>query len=205
MTPQPLLQPLERLLNRNITGNGQAQSLARALEGKSLEVRVLPTPVRVRLAAAGGSVTVTAGGEPAADAVIEGTPLALAALAAPGGDERVRSVGLRIEGDAEVAQAFRRLLEAARPDLEEELSRLTGDVVAHHAANLARQAIGFARKAADTFAQNVGEYLTEESRDLPSRPELATFLEGVDRLREQVDRFEARLAIAEARVRGRDS
>lgn len=205
MTPAPLLQPFERLLNRNIAGSGQAQALARGLEGKSLEIRLVPTPVRIRLAAAAGAVTVTPGGEAPADAVIEGTPLALAAMAAPGADERVRSGAVRIEGDAEVAQGFRRLLEAARPDLEEELSRLTGDALAHHAANFARQAFGLARKAADTFAQNVGEYLTEESRDLPARAEAEAFLAEVDQLREAADRFEARLALLEGRLRGRSA
>jgi ubiquinone biosynthesis protein UbiJ len=48
----------------------------------------------------------------------------------------------------------------------------------------------------------MGEYLTEESRDLPARPEVDAWLEEVDRLREDVDRFEARLARLEPGRRG---
>ena len=47
----------------------------------------------------------------------------------------------------------------------------------------------------------MAEYLTEESRDLPARPEVELLLEGIDRLREDVDRFEARLALLERRAR----
>ena len=101
---------------------------------------------------------------------------------------------MRIEGDAEVAQAFSELLKEARPDLEEELSRLIGDVAAHQVGNAARSVIGFAQRAADTFAQNVSEYLQEEGRDVPSRTEAEEFIAGVDKLRDDVDRLEARIA-----------
>ena len=47
--------------------------------------------------------------------------------------------------------------------------------------------------------QNVAEYLQEEGRDVPSRTEAEEFLHGVDRLRDDVDRLEARLTLLEAR------
>jgi ubiquinone biosynthesis protein UbiJ len=43
----------------------------------------------------------------------------------------------------------------------------------------------------------MAEYLTEESRDLPTRIEVDEFLADVDRLREATDRLEARLAALE--------
>jgi len=45
----------------------------------------------------------------------------------------------------------------------------------------------------------MGEYLTEESRDLPARPEVEDWIAQVDRLREDADRLEARLALLERR------
>jgi ubiquinone biosynthesis protein UbiJ len=106
-----------------------------------------------------------------------------------------------VKGDAEVAEGFRKLLDAARPDLEDELSRFTGDAPAHYAARFAREALEFGQRAGDILARNVAEYLTEESRDLPVRIEAEEFVEGVDRLRESVDRIEARVVAAE-RARG---
>jgi len=202
MNTDPLLAPLEALLNRNIDESAEARALAAALEGRSLALCLKPTPLRIVLSVSGGRLRATASGDQPADASIEGSPIALAMLARAGGTPVGRMSGVQISGDAETAQAFHRLLAATRPDLEEELSRLTGDVVAHRVAGAARAAFAFGRRTLDTFAQNVAEYLTEESRDLPTRTETDGFLAGVDRLREDVDRLEVRVRLLEADRRG---
>jgi ubiquinone biosynthesis protein UbiJ len=200
MTPE-LLRPFESMLNRHIAASGRARALLAELDGRSMELRFAATPIRIRLASSGGALAVRAAGGDPADAVIEGTPLAFLRLSAGDATRSIRAGGMDVQGDAEIAEGFRRLLDAARPDLEEELSRLTGDVAAHYLAGFAREATAFGRRAGDLFARNVAEYLTEESRDLPVRIEVEEFLEGVDRLREAVDRLEARVAAA-ARARG---
>jgi ubiquinone biosynthesis protein UbiJ len=106
---------------------------------------------------------------------------------------------VRIEGDAEVAQRFRDLLTEAQPDFEEELARNIGDVAARRVANAARDLLGWGRKAAGSFTGSVVEYLQEEGRDLPTRVEVDEYLEGVDRLRDDAERLEARLARLESR------
>ena len=110
----------------------------------------------------------------------------------------LRGGGVRIEGDAEVAQKFRDLLAEAQPDFEEELARVIGDVAARRVANVARDLLDWGRKAAGSFTGSVVEYLQEEGRDLPTRVEVDEFLEGVDRLRDDTERLEARLARLEA-------
>jgi ubiquinone biosynthesis protein UbiJ len=200
MAPE-LLRPLEATLNRHIAASGRARALLAELEGRSMELRFAATPLRIRLAAATGTLAVRPAAGEAADAVIEGTPLSFLRLAAGDAARSIRAGGMDVQGDAEIAEGFRRLLDAARPDLEEELSRLTGDAAAHHLARFAREAADFGRRAADILARDVSEFLTEESRDLPARIEVDEFLEAVDRLREAVDRLEARVAAAE-RARG---
>jgi len=186
MATDPLFQPIESLLNRNVAGSTRARELVVRLEGRSLEVRATPTPLAIRFRVSDGRISVSGGGEGEPDAVIEGTPLSLATLAGPQPEDRLRRGEVRISGDAETAQSF-------------ELSRLVGDPVAHHVANAARSVFDFGRRAAETFARNMGEYLTEESRDLPARPEVEDWIAQVDRLREDADRLEARLALLERR------
>jgi ubiquinone biosynthesis protein UbiJ len=193
MTPEPLLRPLESLLNRNIAGSSRARGLLAQITGRSLEIRVTATPFRLRIEAAADRVSIGRGGVPAADATIEGTPLALARLAAPDATRAFQGGGLQITGDAEIAQGFQKLFAAAQPDFEEELSRITGDAFAHHLASLAHRAIKFGLKTRDTFVQNVAEYLTEEGRDVPAKFEVDEFLAGVDAIREATDRLEARI------------
>ena len=43
------------------------------------------------------------------------------------------------------------------------------------------------------MSDNVREYLQEESRDVPSRYEVERFADEVGRLRDDVDRLEARI------------
>jgi len=202
MATEPLFQPIESLLNRNIAGSTPARSLLQRLAGRTLEVRAEPTPLRIRFSVADGRVSVSGGGEEEPDAVIAGSPLSLAALAGPEPEDHIRQGAVRISGDAETAQLFQKLFKATRPDFEEELSRLMGDAAAHHVARAARGALDFGRRAFDTFTRNIGEFLTEESRDLPARPEVDAWVERVDRLREDVDRLESRLALVERRRRG---
>ena len=198
MTPE-LLKPLESLLNRNIAGSSRARGLLSRISGRSLELRLAATPLRLRFVAGTDSVSLDMGGEAPADASIEGTPFTFARLAMGNPMQSIRAGGAQVTGDAEIAQGFQLLFEAAQPDFEEELSRLTGDVAAHHLANIARDAADFGRRARTTFMQNVAEYLTEESRDVPLRAEVEEFVAGVDGLREAADRLDARLAALERR------
>jgi ubiquinone biosynthesis protein UbiJ len=92
-----------------------------------------------------------------------------------------------------VARKYRELAHLLRPDLEEEFSLAIGDVPAHQLGRLARTAFAWGRQAAATAALNVAEYLAHERADLVPRAEAEQFTSGVDRLREDVDRLEARI------------
>jgi len=70
--------------------------------------------------------------------VITGSLLTLAGLATGGGETAIRDGSLDLTGNAETAAAFQRLLAYGTPDLEEELSRLVGDVAAHGIGDVAR-------------------------------------------------------------------
>ncbi len=194
-----LLAPLAAVLDRNIAQSDRASALAAQLDGRVLALSLEGTPVRLFFKVTGRQVAIVTNHEGEADASLAGTPLGLLSLVGPGAAERMRTAGIRIAGDAEIAQRFQNLLQQARPDFEEELSRVMGDVAAHQVANFARGFLDWGRKAADALTQNVAEYLQEEGRDVPSRVELEEFLEAIDQLRDAADRFEARLARLESR------
>jgi ubiquinone biosynthesis accessory factor UbiJ len=107
---------------------------------------------------------------------------------------------VQIRGDAEIANLYRDLFAAARPDLEEEMSRWVGDMPARHLSLLAKSVRTWARRARRTAGENIAEYLQEEGRDLVTKTEMEEFLRGVDGVRESVDRIEARLIRIEQRA-----
>lgn len=192
-----LLSTLENLLNRGLPRSPRARALAAELAGRSLAIEIRDI-ARLRVASNGLRLTVTRDAQPA-DATVSGGPAALAALAASPRRAASPLSGVAISGDAELAGKFRELGVHLRPDLEEELSLILGDVPAHQLGRLARGALAFGRRAVRTTLRNAAEYLAHERADLVSRNEGEQFLRGVDALRERVDRLTVRLELLAAR------
>jgi ubiquinone biosynthesis protein UbiJ len=197
--PAMLSATLDNLLNRGLPRSPRARQLCAELEGKSVAIEIRAI-TRLRVASTGQTLTVTRDDAPA-DATLTGRPLSLLALAGESPDAVLQRGAVAIGGDAELAQKFRELARLLRPDLEEELSLLLGDVPAHQLGRLARLGLNWSRKAASTTLANLGEYLGHERADLVPRNEGEQFLRGVDAVREGVDRLAARIELL-ARRRG---
>ena len=198
------LAPVENMLNRNIGAQANAAALLRRLEGRSLQLDVSGLiRVRVRALAEHGRLALLAGDDSPADAMLSGSAPALLAMMRATATPATGADAVKVSGDAEVAGLYRELLALARPDPEEEISRILGDVPARRLGNFARQSLDWLKGAKRSIGENIAEYLTEESRDLVNRTELEEFLRGVDDLREGTDRFEARLQRVASRAAGK--
>ena len=184
---------LQALLNRQVAASPRAAALVAQLAGRSVTVVARYTPWRLQLSSDGLQLQLARNAHSAADAVIAGTPLSLAALAGSDPQAVIRRGDVRIDGDAELAGQFRELGALLYPDIEEELSRLIGDVPAHHLGVVARQGFAWLRQTLQTGTHNVAEYLAHESRDLVPRAEAEAYLREVDSLREAADRLQARV------------
>jgi ubiquinone biosynthesis protein UbiJ len=197
--PAMLSATLDNLLNRGLPRSPRARQLCAELEGKSVAIEIRDI-TRLRVASSGQTLSVTRDDAPA-DATLAGGALSLLALAGESPDAVLQRGDVAIGGDAELAQKFRELARLLRPDLEEELSLLLGDVPAHQLGRLARLGLNWSRKAAGTTLANLAEYLGHERADLVPRNEGEQFLRGVDAVREGVDRLGARIELL-ARRRG---
>ncbi len=182
---------IANLLNRGLPRSPRAQQLCTQLNGKSLAIEI-GEMARFHVASNGSTLQVTTG-DAVADATLAGGPLSLLALAGTAPESLVQRGAVTISGDAQLAQQFRELAKLLRPDLEEDLSYLVGDVPAHQLGRFARRSASWTRKAATTTLTNLAEYLGHERQDLVPRNEGEQFLRGVDGLREDVERLEARL------------
>jgi ubiquinone biosynthesis accessory factor UbiJ len=195
-----LTATIENMLNRGLPGSPRAQQLCAELTGRSVAVEVREI-TRLLVESTGRSLRITRG-DAGADAEIIGGPFGLLALGSDTPEAVLQRGDVEIRGDAELAQKFRELVLLLRPDLEEALSGLTGDVPAHQIGRFARMALGWTRQAASTTVENLAEYLGHERRHLVPRNEGEQFLRGVDQLREDVDRLDARIALLDQRRNG---
>lgn len=198
-----LTEAIENLLNRNLATSPAARELCASLVGRRMAIVVQGLSVRVLVESVGTSLRLArdSSNDPVAspvDAEIAGSPVNLMALASATPEAVIQRGDVRISGDAELAQRFQQLGKLLRPDAEEELAALLGDSVAHQLARTVNGLLGFGRRAGETTLRNTAEYFAHESRDLVPRAEADVFLNGVDRLREDMDRLEARFAAVEA-------
>lgn len=188
------LATVERVLERSARDSFSAQKRLEALEGRSFRIRVDGLGVDCLLVAEAGRLRVLSDGDRPADAMVRGTPLDLLRLVRERNvASRLHGSGVELTGRVHVAEQFAETLQLLLPDLEEELSRFIGDVPAHRAGHLVRGFAAWLGTTVQALGLDTGEYLTEEGRLLPTRYEVEAQFAAVERLRDDVERAEARL------------
>lgn len=108
---------------------------------------------------------------------------------------------VRIEGDAEFAHTLSALARELRWDAEDDLSRVTGGIAAHRLMAGARALQGYVRDAAQRLAETASAFLLDEDATLVRTRMAEQFARDVAALRDDIARFDKRLAQLEAQRR----
>jgi ubiquinone biosynthesis protein UbiJ len=192
--PAGIVAGLDAAINRYLRLDPDAMTrMARldvrciAIEFRGLDMTLFALPNE-------NGVQITDHCEDAPDTTLTGTPFGLARLGLGQHKETALFSGeVEISGDIESGQAFQAILDDMDIDWEEQLSRLTGDMVAHRLGNAVRHAGSILRQGNSTAQQNMKEYLQEELRILPARIEVDNFCTDVTQLAMDTDRLDARV------------
>jgi len=99
----------------------------------------------------------------------------------------------QVEGDTAFASAISQVAANLQWDVEEDLSRVFGDIAAHRLAQAGKAAAAWPRQAAKSVAANAAEYLTEEAHLLVTPLQVGEFVRQVDELRDAAERLEKRI------------
>ncbi|SON51115.1 SCP2 domain-containing protein [Vibrio tapetis] len=99
---------------------------------------------------------------------------------------------LELDGDIQLAQNFAKLLTDAKPDVEEWLSRITGDVVAHTLVSGVKQSLGWLQQSGQKKQNQLAQVLTEEWLIAPAPLEIAHFCDQVETVSKQCEQLEIR-------------
>ena len=192
--PNPLLAIAEIGSNRLLALDEDVIKRCAALQGKCIAIEI--TDLEVKLYCHPGSWGIRLSQNAPAkdvDATISGRLFALVDLALE--DDKV-STSIRervsIHGDASVAQQMQKILTDIDIDWEEVLSQYTGDVLAFQIHQKAQDAGNWLRQSVTSLMQTNSEYLREEARMSPTRPEFERFAQQVTTIKHDVDRAEAR-------------
>ncbi|MBE3027429.1 sterol-binding protein [Janthinobacterium sp. BJB1] len=101
---------------------------------------------------------------------------------------------VKIEGDAEFANAISQLSQGLRWEAEHDLEKLLGPILATRLVAGARDAVAFVRTGQQKLAENVAEYFLDEQPMLIRPTTLHDYSAGVTRVRDDVERLAKRLA-----------
>lgn len=178
---------LEKIIDRYLRLDPQTFTRLGQFEGKVILLMFTDWNIRFYLLPGQSGVKILHHYEGTADTTISGTTLSLLKLHR-GGD----FADATIEGDTELGQHFRQLLQAMDIDWEEQLAKIAGDVIAHRVANTTRHFLQWCKQATMSLRQDTTEFLQEETRQLPSRQEVEDFFHDVAQVRHDVERLEAR-------------
>lgn len=130
-------------------------------------------------------------------------PLAELPTALPGGVTALLNA-VHIDGNAELADALGFVFRNLRWDVEEDLSRFVGDMVAHRLVGTARALQDAHQRALQSLAGNLSEYLVEEQPLLVTHDTADRFEQTLRELRDGVARLEKRIDRLHERTAARD-
>ena len=101
---------------------------------------------------------------------------------------------VKIEGDAEFANAISQLSKGLRWEAEYDLEKVVGPMLATRLVAGAKDAAAFVRTGQQKLAENVAEYFLDEQPMLIRPSTLQEYSAGVTRVRDDVERLAKRLA-----------
>jgi ubiquinone biosynthesis protein UbiJ len=196
MTAATPEQPFSRLhmptampVNRLLRVASWARDRLRPFAGKTVRFACAPAATALTILD-NGEVRDAAASE-APDATFTLTPsIALRALAAD--DAAWREI--RISGDNTLASAVAYVAQHLRWDVEEDLSRVFGDVIAHRMVQTGGAIVRAQRQAVEQFTRALASYWTEEQPLFASRAGVENLKRETEALRDAVEQLAQRVA-----------
>jgi ubiquinone biosynthesis protein UbiJ len=134
------------------------------------------------------------------DAGIIGAPLSLLALAGEDPQPVITRGDVKIEGDAQIAQQFRELGDVDAAGSGSRTLASGGPFAAHIAMRACGRCVTGHAPAPGPARRTLPSILPMNAAIWSRAPEAEHFLRGVDQLREQLDRLDARLQQLERRL-----
>jgi ubiquinone biosynthesis accessory factor UbiJ len=192
MIPQALAAGLNHLLR----GEAWTRERLKRHCGKTAQFHVPPASFNFTVLEDGELSEAAPDAKP--DVVLKLTP-ALALRYLLRDDTAAREV--EISGDSDFAADLNFVGTHLRYAVEEDLSRVFGDVIAHRLARGGARFFTWQKQSFASFAQAWSEYLSFEQPVIATRRQVEDFVREVDALRDDAERLEKRLEKLAAPVR----
>jgi len=192
--PLPLVMSLEKALAAYLKLDPDSGSKIAKLNDKLIALELRGLDMTLFFVGEQGKLAIRSIADDAPDAVISATPLMLAQMTIQKSADKALFAGqMKISGDLDAAQALQDILGDTDIDWEEHLAGLVGDVVAHQVGRGVRGFFNWASNSNSSLREDLSEYLLYEAKLLPDTEDLNHFLNEVDTIRADIERFSVRL------------
>lgn len=186
-----LLTPIEMAINAALRQDPDTLERLQAFESRTIVVNITDLHQFVHINFHQQSVQLSHNDEENTDLLISGTAFALLKLGEH--PDNLFSSEIRIHGDVQFAKQLQDVLDGFDFDWEQQLARVTGDVIAQPLAYGLKQGFGWLRATRESLQLSLSEYLREEAQILPDKIQIEDYMQAVDKLRADCDRLEARI------------
>jgi ubiquinone biosynthesis protein UbiJ len=180
--------PAERAINHVLKSAPLALERLRKHAGRTAAFHVGPVTLAFTVQTTGEVTSAVSGA--ARDLEVRISPFLLPRLAV---HDEAAYREIEMQGDMELGQEISFIARNLTWDVEEDLSRVIGDMAAHRVVSTARELGQWGREAALRMAQGATEYWTEESPLIASRVKVDSFVREVAELRDAIERLEKRV------------
>lgn len=185
---------LESAINRYLALDPEMLDKLSAFSGKVIKLQITVINRTLYLFPDANGIHIKTEYDGEADTTLTGSPFALFKMGLVSNTADMLLKGeVEISGNTRLGHQFKNTLSQIDIDWAEPLSGLVGDNIAWQL----QQAVGklglWGKNSLASVSTSASEYLQEESRDVVSQTELEMFNDAVDKLRNDVDRLQARI------------
>jgi len=185
---------LETAVNRYLALDPEMLDKLSKFDGKVIKLEITGIDKNLYMFPGNKGIKIRTVYDGTVDTVLRGTPIALFKMSlVPNAANLLLKGEVEISGDTRLGHQFKNLFSQMDIDWSEPLSDLLGDSLAYQVQQATKRIGRWGAQTARSVSMSISEYLQEESRDVVTETELRIFNDAVDRLRNDVDRLQAKI------------
>ncbi len=189
-----LMSAIENALNIFIGLDDHKSEYLSPLADKIIAITILPFNETIYLCPSAEAIQLLDYSTNTPDTTLTGSVFAFGLMGLSASPMRsIFSGDVKIEGDMLTGKKFQTLFAKLNINLEPLIAQYTGDSIASNLSQFVNAGKNWSNQSIETFKLNASEFLQEETRDLPSAPEIDIFYTQVDQVRADFDRLESRV------------
>ncbi len=187
------LNMVERVLNHTLQLDPETPSRLQKLIGKVVAIQSKYFDYKIYFLFNENRIELTNRYEGNVDVTLCGSFFDFLRLSGQSDSAALFKSDIEVKGDLDVAEQFKAVFAHLDIDWEEQLSHLTGDLIARQIGNFMRALSDWAKRSGTSLQKDITEYVQEEAQLLPSRAELQDFFADVDEVHHAVERMGKRV------------